>query len=162
MKINEVITENLNEIAFTKKGRQMKRAFKRGQQVISQTVDKMNSDFAEFLGVRGKRNLKQADANDVIDFLNMKKVDVSDIDTKKPMNKKIIQQIFQQKAKEAIQGKATPVATTPKNPIRKEPPLKSPKTTSTSDIPKFKSSRVQKEPSVFKSKRSNNPPEGIN
>lgn len=162
MKINEVIIENLDEIAFTKRGRQMKRAFKKGQQVIKQTVDKMNNDFAEFLGVRGKRNLRQADTSDVVDFLKMKKVDTSDIDTNKPMDKKTIQQIFQQKARETVQGMKSQPAATPtqsNTQTRQEPKLT--RRTQATPAPQFKSRRTQSQNPTFRSTRTNTPPAGL-
>lgn len=95
----------LSEIAFTKRGREQKRAFKQGKQTLKLTTDNLTKEFAQYLGSQGKKNFKQATTQDVVAFLDGKNVDTSDIATAEPMTPKRMANIFQVKSQEAVAGR---------------------------------------------------------
>lgn len=107
MKINQIIMKEseVNEIAFTRKGREQKRAFKQGRKTLNLTTDNLTKEFAQYLGSQGKKNFKQATTQDVVAFLDGKNVDTSDIAPAEPMDPKRIANIFRVKSGEAIAGR---------------------------------------------------------
>jgi hypothetical protein len=111
MILSEIITKkNTNESVFdllTRSGREQRKAFKSGQKTVKLTTDNLIRLFAEYLGVQGKGSLKQADVQDVINFLDDRNVDTSDIDTNAPMTPQRLKNIFQVKSRLAIQGKGS-------------------------------------------------------
>ena len=115
MKINQIIMKEseVSEIAFTKRGREQKRAFKQGKQTLKLTTDNLTKEFAEYLGSQGKKNFKQATTQDVVAFLDGKNVDTSDIANAEPMTPKRMAKIFQVKSQEAVAGRGGKKPATP-------------------------------------------------
>lgn len=104
MKIDQII---VNEIAFTRRGREQQRAFKQGKKTLNLTTDNLTKEFAQYLGSQGKKNFKQATTQDVVAFLDGKNVDTSDIATAEPMDPKRMANIFRAKSSEAVAGRGT-------------------------------------------------------
>ena len=107
MKINETKKDHIDEgplDILTKSGRAQKRSFKSGSRNLKRTVDNLKNEFATYLGGQGKRNFKQATTQDVIDFLDTKQVDTSNIGPA-GMTPQRMHDIFVAKSKEAILGK---------------------------------------------------------
>ena len=107
MKLSDLTNENFNESPFdllSKSGREQRRAFKGGQGTLKKTTDNLKRQFASYLGNQGKKNFKQATTQDVIDFLDSKNVDTSNIGPAS-MTPQRMDDIFLAKSKEAIQGK---------------------------------------------------------
>ena len=109
MKLNQIIIENktTNEgpLDFlTKSGRAQMSANKSGKKTVQNTADNLMRQFSEYLGVQGKRR-GQADTDDVIQFLQSKNVNVSDIDPTDAMNPARLKNIFQVKARNAVLAK---------------------------------------------------------
>lgn len=127
MKIHETKNSDVNEgplDLLTPGGRERRRAFKAGSKVSGTAFKQLSNEFARYLGTQGKRSFKQAETQDVIDFLDSKGVNTSDIDTTQPMDQKRIDNILKQKIQQTMSlkkpsapGKTTaPVAgTTPKS-----------------------------------------------
>lgn len=107
MKINQIIIKetDVNEIAFTRRGREQNRAFKQGKNTLKYTTDNLTKEFAQYLGAQGKKNFKQATTQDLINFLDSKNVDTSDIATAEPMDPKRMANIFRVKSSDAISGR---------------------------------------------------------
>ena len=107
MKMNDLLVESqLDEfIPLTKQGRAIKRAEKAGAADLKQTVQDLTTEFASMLGTQGKK-FKTATTDDVIQFLQSKKVDTKKIDTAQPMDPKRIQTIFTTLIKDKIGGKS--------------------------------------------------------
>lgn len=106
MKMNDLLVESqLDEfIPLTKQGRAIKRAEKAGAADLKQTVDDLTTEFASMLGSQGKK-FKTATTDDVIQFLQSKKVDTKKIDAKQPMDPKRIKTIFNTLVKDKMGGK---------------------------------------------------------
>jgi len=107
MKINETKKDDLDEgplDLLTKSGRDQRRAFKGGRGTLKKTTDNLKKEFASYLGRQGKKNFKQATTQDVIDFLDGKNVDTSNIGPA-GMTPQRMNDIFVAKSQEAIQGK---------------------------------------------------------
>ena len=106
MKMNDLLVESqLDEfIPLTKQGRAIKRAEKAGAADLKQTVQDLTTEFAGMLGSQGKK-FKTATTDDVIQFLQSKKVDTKKIDAKQPMDPKRIQTIFTTLVKDKMGGK---------------------------------------------------------
>ena len=96
MKINDILNEELVEfIPLTKRARTMSKAQKAGKKDMIATADKLNSEFAGYIGTQGKK-LSQVVWQDIIDFLSYKKVDTSKLDTTaKPNLKKVFRDVAQ-------------------------------------------------------------------
>lgn len=114
MKLNDILTEDQQKIdefiPLTKQGRMIRRAEKAGGKDMKATLDKLIQDFAAQLGTQGSK-FKTATTDDVVDFLQSKKVDTSDIDMNAPMTPKRIKTIFQTKVKQQMAvKKAAPQA----------------------------------------------------
>jgi hypothetical protein len=75
-----------------------------GKADLSATANNLYRQFMTFLGTQNK-NAKQADTQDVIDFLDGKNVDTSDIDTAQPMTPDRMNKIFLAKSTQAMRGK---------------------------------------------------------
>ena len=105
--MNDLLLESqLNEfIPLTKKGRAIKRAEKAGAADLKQSVDDLTTEFASMLGTQGKK-FKTATTDDVIQFLQSKKVDTKKIDANQPMDPKRIQTIFTTLVKDKMGGKS--------------------------------------------------------
>lgn len=74
-----------------------------GKADLGATANNLYRQFMNFLGTQNK-NAKQADTQDVIDFLDGKNVDTSDIDTTQPMTPDRINKIFLAKSTQAMRG----------------------------------------------------------
>ena len=102
-------SHNLDEIEMpnflTKQGRAINRAEKAGAADVKQSVNDLSTEFASQLGTQGKK-FNTATTDDVIAFLNTKKVDTSKIDATQPMDKKRIGVIFNTLIKDKIMGKS--------------------------------------------------------
>ena len=124
MKINDLLTESQNIDEFeipnfaTKQGRAINRAEKAGAADVKQSVNDLSTEFATQLGTQGKK-FNTATTDDVIAFLNTKKVDTSKIDATQPMDKKRIGVIFNTLIKDKIMGKSISVG-------KEEPAKKTP------------------------------------
>jgi hypothetical protein len=96
MKINDILNEELVEfIPLTKRARTMSKAQKAGKKDMIATADKLNREFAGYMGTQGKK-LNQVVWQDIIDFLSYKKVDTSKLDTTaKPNLKKVFRDVAQ-------------------------------------------------------------------
>ena len=107
MKMNDLLVESqLDEfIPLTKQGRAIKRAEKAGAADLKQTVQDLTTEFASMLGTQGKK-FKTATTDDVIQFLQSKKVDTKKIDTAQSMDPKRIQTIFTTLIKDKMGGKS--------------------------------------------------------
>ena len=110
MKINDLLTEshNLDEFdmpVFGKKAKMIRKAEKAGAADAAQSVNDLTSEFASHLGTQGKK-FNTATTDDVIAFLQSKKVDTSKIDATQPMDKKRIGVIFNTLIKDKIMGKS--------------------------------------------------------
>lgn len=108
MKINETKRNHINEgplDLLTKSGRAQRKSFKQGQKTVKLTSENLMNEFAEYLGVQGKKNMRQATTQDVVSFLDSKNVETSDIDVNEPMTPKRLKNIFTVKSREAAQGK---------------------------------------------------------
>lgn len=75
-----------------------------GKADLAATANNLYNQFMTFLGTQNKTD-KQADTQDVIDFLDSKNVDTGDIDTAQPMTTDRINKIFMAKATQAMRGK---------------------------------------------------------
>lgn len=109
MKIHETKNSNVNEgplDLLTPSGRERRREFKTGSKISSTAFKQLSNEFARYLGTQGKRNFKQAETQDVIDFLNSKGVDTSDIDTARPMDQKRLDNILKQKIQQTMSLKS--------------------------------------------------------
>lgn len=122
MKINETKRNHIDEgplDLLTKSGRAQRRANKSGKRTVQKTADNLMQQFAEYLGIQGKK-LGNAETDDVIQFLQSKNVDVSDIDDTMPMDKARLKNIFQVKSRNAVLRKRgvsqQPPAPAPSNP----------------------------------------------
>lgn len=109
MKINDLLTEshNLDEFdmpVFGKKAKMIRKAEKAGAADAAQSVNDLTSEFASHLGTQGKK-FNTATTDDVIAFLQSKKVDTSKIDATQPMDKKRIGVIFNTLIKDKMAGK---------------------------------------------------------
>ena len=106
MKMNDLLVESqLDEfIPLTKQGRAIKRAEKAGAADLKQTVQDLTTEFASMLGSQGKK-VKTATTDDVVQFLQSKKVDTKKIDANQPMDPKRIQTIFTTLVKDKMGGK---------------------------------------------------------
>ena len=116
MKISETKRSHIDEgplDLLTKSGRARRRSFKQGKKTVKLTVQNLQNEFAEYLGVLGKRNFNQATVQDVIDFLDNKNVDTSDINPSEPMSRSRLKNIFTVQSRAAIQGKGTKKPPTP-------------------------------------------------
>lgn len=114
MKINETKPSHIDEgplDLLTRSGRERNRAFKQGKQVSATAIRQLTNQFASYLGSQGKRNFRQAETQDVIDFLNSKGVDTSDIDTAQPMNQKRLDNIFKTKVQQTMSLRNQPKPT---------------------------------------------------
>jgi hypothetical protein len=76
----------------------------RGKTNLAATANNLYREFMTRLGTQNK-SARDATTQDVIDFLDDKNVDTSNIDTTKPMNNDRMNAIFLDKAKEAMIGK---------------------------------------------------------
>jgi hypothetical protein len=76
----------------------------RGKTNLAATANNLYRQFMTYLGTQNKA-ARDATTQDVIDFLDDKNVDTSNIDTARPMNKDRMNAIFLDKAKEAMAGK---------------------------------------------------------
>lgn len=105
MKIYETKHSDINEgplDLLTPGGRERRRAFKAGSQVSGTAIKQLSNEFARYLGTQGKRSFKQAETQDVIDFLDSKGVNTSDIDTTQPMDQRRINNILKQKIQQTM------------------------------------------------------------
>ncbi len=105
MKIYETKPNHINEgplDLLTRSGRAQRRAFKTGQQVSGTATNNLKQELARYLGSQGKKSFDQADTQDVIDFLDSKGVDTSDIDKTAPMNAKRVDNIIKQKVQQTM------------------------------------------------------------
>lgn len=117
MKINETKRNHIDEgplDLLTKSGRAQRRSFKQGQKTVKLTSQNLMNQFAEYLGVQGKKNMRQATAQDVVSFLDSKNVETSDINIDEPMTPKRLKNIFTVKSREAAQGKGAKKPAAPK------------------------------------------------
>lgn len=115
MKIYETKRNHINEgplDLLTRSGRAQRRAFKTGQQVSGTAANNLKQELARYLGSQGKKSFDQADTQDVIDFLDSKGVDTSDIDKTAPMNAKRVDNIVKQKVQQTMALKK-PAASAP-------------------------------------------------
>lgn len=115
MKIHETKNSNVDEgplDLLTPGGRERRRAFKTGTQVSGTAFRQLSNEFARYLGTQGKNSFKQADTQDVIDFLDSKGVNTSDIDTAQPMDQKRIENILKQKIQQTMSLKKPAADTT--------------------------------------------------
>lgn len=105
MKIYETKHSDIDEgplDLLTPGGRERRRAFKAGSQVSGTAIKQLSNEFARYLGTQGKRSFKQAETQDVIDFLDSKGVNTSDIDTTQPMDQRRINNILKQKIQQTM------------------------------------------------------------
>jgi hypothetical protein len=91
-------------------GMKSKAANLAGKADLAATANNLYNQFMTFLGTQNKTD-KQADTQDVIDFLDSKSVDTGDIDTAQPMTIDRINKIFMAKATQAMRGKGAKPAT---------------------------------------------------
>jgi hypothetical protein len=91
-------------------GMKSKAANLAGKADLAATANNLYNQFMTFLGTQNKTD-KQADTQDVIDFLDSKNVDTGDIDTAQPMTIDRINKIFMAKATQAMRGKGAKPAT---------------------------------------------------
>ena len=132
MKINETKRNHIDEgplDLLTKSGRAQRRANKSGKRTVQKTADNLMQQFAEYLGIQGKK-LGNAETDDVIQFLQSKNVDVSDIDDTTPMDKSRLIKIFQVKSRNAVLKKRgvsqqQPPASSNPTPSNNQPPASS-------------------------------------
>jgi len=76
----------------------------RGKTNLAATANNLSQQFMTYIGTQNK-SPKDITTQDVINFLDGKNVDTSNIDTTKPMNKDRLNTIFLDKSKEAMAGK---------------------------------------------------------
>lgn len=116
MKIYETKHSNVSEgplDLLTPGGRERRRAFKAGSKVSGTAFRQLSNEFARYLGTQGKRSFKQAETQDVIDFLDSKGVNTGDIDTTQPMDQKRIDNILKQKIQQTMSLKKPSKTTAP-------------------------------------------------
>lgn len=114
MKINEVTEAPISDLkrsamklgakALGAVGAKDTAANLRGKTNLAATANNLYREFMTYIGTQNKA-AKDATTQDVIDFLDDKNVDTSNIDTARPMNKDRLNAIFLDKAKEAMIGK---------------------------------------------------------
>jgi hypothetical protein len=95
----------IDEIFFNKERRAQRQAFKTGGKTLKLTFENLKKEFAEYLGSQGKRKWSQATTQDLIDFLDDKNVDTSDLNPLVQMDKNKIFAKLKQVSMLAIRGK---------------------------------------------------------
>lgn len=116
MKIHETKSSNIDEgplDLLTPSGRERRRAFNAGSKVSGTAFSQLSNEFARYLGTQGKRSFKQAETQDVIDFLDSKGVNTSDIDTAQPIDQKRIENILKQKIQQTMSLKKPAASSKP-------------------------------------------------
>lgn len=125
MKINEITeapvsgfkqaAQGIGSRVLNKVGMKSTAANLAGKADLAATANNLYRQFMTFLGTQNK-NAKQADTQDVIDFLDGKNVDTSDIDTTQPMTPDRMNKIFLAKSTQAMRGKGAKPAPAAGNP----------------------------------------------